>query len=51
MHPIFEIDAGDRAECLSLDQRGYVRPVGLGCDVGSIETGAASDVIFVDAFE
>jgi len=34
------IDAGDAAICTTTDQRGVIRPQGLGCDVGAYESGA-----------
>lgn len=35
-----------------IDQRRYVRPVdGVGCDVGAVERGAVSDVLFQDGFD
>jgi len=43
------IDAGvDGMPCLDVDQRGYARPLGAGCDAGAVEAG---DVIFADGFE
>jgi predicted outer membrane repeat protein len=33
------------------DQRGYARPVGPGCDSGSVEVGATGDIIFQNGFE
>ncbi len=35
------IDAGDDIGCPSFDQRGYPRPIGAACDIGSVEAGAA----------
>lgn len=39
--------------CLKVpdDQRGGGRPYGSGCDTGSVEVGASTDVIFADGFE
>ena len=35
-----------------IDQRRYVRPAGwIGCDVGAVEAGSISDVLFADGFE
>jgi len=42
------VDAGYASVCLDEDQRGYVRPLGNGCDVGAVETG---DVLFANGFE
>jgi len=43
------IDAGvDGMPCLNVDQRGYARPLGAGCDAGAVEAG---DVIFADGFD
>lgn len=42
------VDAGDVAFCLDTDQRGYARPLGAGCDAGSVEAG---DIIFADNFD
>jgi len=33
------IDAGDTAAALTTDQRGHLRPVGLGADIGAYEYG------------
>lgn len=41
-------DSASAAFCLDVDQRGYARPLGAGCDVGAVEAG---DVIFADGFE
>lgn len=45
------INTAQSAFCLAGDQRHYVRPGGTACDVGAIEVGALSDVIFADEFE
>ena len=50
------IDAGSAATCANayvnnLDQRGVSRPQGSACDIGSVEAGAAVDIIFVDGFD
>ncbi len=42
------LDSANAAFCLDVDQRGYARPLGAGCDVGAIEAG---DVIFADGHE
>lgn len=47
------VDAGDDAICAAdpvnnLDQRGYARPIGAACDIGSVEF---SHVIFNNGFE
>ena len=42
------IDTANAVFCLDVDQRGYPRPLGAGCDVGATETG---DVIFANGFE
>ena len=38
------IDAGDNANCASIDQQGEVRPSGLGCDIGADEFQSSVDV-------
>lgn len=38
------IDAGNNATCETVDQRGIVRPVGSGCDIGAYEYKLASDL-------
>ncbi len=45
------VDSGSTPQCLDVDQRGFLRPAGLRCDVGSVETGAINDRIFEDGFE
>jgi len=35
------IDAGDNNGCPAFDQRGYPRPIGPACDIGSVERGSA----------
>lgn len=35
------IDAGDNSGCPAFDQRGYPRPIGSACDIGSVEYGYA----------
>lgn len=42
------VDAGNALFCLDVDQRGYPRPLGAGCDVGATEAG---DVIFANGYE
>jgi CSLREA domain-containing protein len=37
------IDAANDASCPPLDQRGFARPFGQGCDIGAYEFGAAGD--------
>lgn len=44
------IDSAGSIQCLDLDQRGYARPFGNGCDIGAVEVGA-DDRIFADGFE
>lgn len=44
------LDAAVTPLCLDLDQRGYTRPFGAGCDVGAVEIGS-SDQIFADGFQ
>jgi CSLREA domain-containing protein len=41
------LDAANEGGCLDEDQRGYARPVGVGCDVGAVER---VDVIFANGF-
>ena len=36
-------DAADAAFCLATDQRGYARPAGVACDIGSVELGASPE--------
>jgi hypothetical protein len=36
------IDQGDDEECPGIDQRGFARPAGAGCDVGAYEAGAGA---------
>jgi hypothetical protein len=45
------IDAGDAVSCPTFDQRGLLRPQGAACDIGSVEVGALTDLIFADGFE
>lgn len=35
------INAGDNSGCPAFDQRGYPRPIGSACDIGSVERGFA----------
>ena len=35
------VDAGDNIGCPGFDQRGYPRPIGAACDIGSVERGSA----------
>lgn len=55
--PTYEPDADGAAEgsaddgrCLAVDQRGYPRPIGSGCDVGAVEIGSGFDLL-IDGFE
>lgn len=43
------INAARAVHCLSTDQRGLERPIGSGCDIGSVEVDP--DAIFVNGFE
>ena len=51
------IDAGNNKVCTSVDQRGFVRPYdgdvdgSAVCDIGAVELGSISDLIFNDDFE
>ena len=51
------IDAGSDALCETTDQRGFIRPFdgdGNGittCDIGAVELGAVTDLIFKDGFD
>jgi len=33
------IDAGPQTGCPAFDQRGFMRPIGLACDIGTFEYG------------
>ena len=44
------IDRGSSPQCLAVDQRGYARPGGERCDVGSVESDA-DDTLFADGFD
>lgn len=50
------VDAGLAATCAATpvdnrDQRGGARPYGPQCDIGAVEVGSVSEVIFADGFE
>jgi len=46
------IDTALAEDCTNTDQRGVVRPQGLGCDMGAVElTQLESDLIFINGFE
>jgi len=45
------VDGGGSQQCLPLDQRGYLRPAGDGCDAGAVEVGAIADALFGDGFD
>lgn len=42
--------SADGSRCLAVDQRGYPRPIGSGCDVGAVEIGSGFDLL-IDGFE
>jgi hypothetical protein len=44
------IDRASTPQCLAVDQRGYARPGGARCDVGSVESDA-DDTLFADGFD
>lgn len=50
-HPIFEdspaVDTGNAASCPIIDQRGFTRPFGKGCDIGAFEFGDFSNTIYL----
>lgn len=46
------IDSGNNNTCADIDQRGIVRPKGLGCDMGAVEFSMQQDeIIFADGFD
>ena len=47
------IDAAASCASIAIDQRGFARPQGMACDVGSVEVQPVevSDVVFVSGFE
>jgi hypothetical protein len=44
------VDRASTPQCLAVDQRGYARPGGVRCDVGSVESDA-DDTLFADGFD
>jgi len=44
------IDAGDDPTCLSMDQRGLIRPQGSHCDIGAYEANGSVDISIGGAF-